>query len=243
LVSFGLPVLSLQKSSAGSSIAYVQQPRTHESYQAKDIKSSVEMRSEQNENSPKANLQPNKRSAKEESIKSAEQGVHPSEGSNERKSKSVFPWILVLLLVLSFFIVLFSGLYLLNDNVSGFVHKLLNQESKENIMDDLGGRESDSSIKSMDDGQTEDGFDASAEGTYDSGDNEDCVIIVGLFGDQKNVRRIVDKISEGGYDVYRRKLASGEQLGIYTSCNSYTEALKFAKEEIASDAFLKNLSE
>ncbi|HKK87282.1 MAG TPA: hypothetical protein VJ917_00445, partial [Saprospiraceae bacterium] len=192
-ISYGLPELSLKISAAESSISAVQQTSLHDSHQKKTATSSSTIADGQ------------RGTVKDQGDKKAsasqEKGQEEESSSEERtkenaggRKKSVFPWILVLLLVLSFLVVLFSGLYLLNDNVSGFVHKLLNQEKKENIMDKEAERASDSSVKSMDDESKANEPVTSDEKLVPAGDNADCVIVVGLFGDEENVRRITNLI-------------------------------------------------
>ncbi len=239
-ISYALPEISLKKSIAGTVNSHLQQTSQHESHQSE----SAEHTSSNNSGSAQSSRRKeNKNDAGNlgRAEVNGNSAQDRSDKNKKRRKKSVFPWILVLLLALSFLVVLFSGLYLLNDNVSGFVQKLLNQEKKENIMDREDDRASESSIKSMDDETPVDEEASSPENMVTDSDNADCVVIVGLFKDQDNARRISKKIEARGYELYRRSLASGDQLGLYTSCSNYNEALDFAKGEIASDAFLKNL--
>lgn len=231
-VSFGLPTLSLKKSVEGALNMPMSPPSLHNSHQEKSTTTES--------NTSKDKQPAEDQNTRKERVEPAGSG---SEKNRDRKKKSMLPWILVLLLVLSFLVVLFSGLYLLNDDVSGFVHKLLNQEQKENIMDREVERQSDSAIKSLDDENPLEKTEKSEEQIEPVATNADCVIIVGLFGDQKNVSRITGIIESEGFEVYRRSLSSGEQLGLYTSCSNYNDALNFAQSEIAQDAFLKNLSQ
>lgn len=241
-ISYGLPELSLKESAAESHLSSVRKTSLRDSHQKETVAAASSTYEEQR--GAEHDQGEKKGSTSQEKEREVESSADESAKEKSRgRKKSVFPWILVLLLILSFLVVLFSGLYLLNDNVSGFVHKLLNQEKKENIMDKEAERASDSSIKSMDDESKTNKSGTSEEKLVPAGDNADCVIIVGLFGDEKNVRRITSLIEGQGYEVYRRSLSSGDQLGLYTSCNNYNEALRFAKGEIAADAFLKNLSQ
>ena len=96
-VSFGLPRLSLKKSVEGAFNMPISPPSLHNSHQEKST--ATESNTSKDKQQPVEDQ--NTRKERVEPIGSG------SEKNRDRKKKSMLPWILVLLLVLSFLVVLF----------------------------------------------------------------------------------------------------------------------------------------
>lgn len=249
-ISFGLPEVSIP-GMIGSNDSSL-----HASL-SKPIKKDIE------ETTSASHEDPDKQTSKTESIKSRDSSIQDYKGEKDLKStkkyepaqsttrksehkdkrkKNFFPWLLGLLILVGFLLVLLSGLYFLNEDVAGFMQRLMGNDQLEQtidseVQDDIDTYKKDEDLKSSDQdiqsGQKE------QESITNPTEERNCAIMIGYFKDQQNVRKIIDLLERQGFKAYLESTASGQNVGIFADCKNYSEELDFARSNIAKDAYLK----
>ncbi len=75
--------------------------------------------------------------------------------------------------------------------------------------------------------------------------DQECVIILGAFGRQSNVTRLLDRLSAEGYDSFSTPYKGLTRVGVYHNCNieSLMESLETIREKYTKDAMVLTKSE
>jgi len=68
----------------------------------------------------------------------------------------------------------------------------------------------------------------------------DCKILVGAFGDSKNLNLIIERLKEEGYDTFTTPFRGLTRVGIYNDCDrsSLENTLSLIRKEYADDAMI-----
>ncbi len=71
-------------------------------------------------------------------------------------------------------------------------------------------------------------------------DKKDCVIAIGLYREQKNIKVLSNRLELEGYDVFSKPIKSMTQIGVYISCDPVISksVLSEIREIYAKDAFI-----
>ena len=71
-------------------------------------------------------------------------------------------------------------------------------------------------------------------------DKKDCVIAIGLYREQKNIKVLSNRLELEGYNVFSKPIKSMTQIGVYISCDPVISksVLSEIREIYAKDAFI-----
>ncbi len=66
----------------------------------------------------------------------------------------------------------------------------------------------------------------------------DCIIVIGAFGDAINVKKLIGKLDNQGYSIFKVPFKGLTRVGIYEDCAIVNKTLKKIRRKYYDDAFI-----